>query len=63
MQWTQPAEKKLTGGTNWQAKTSTSTTWNPAPLPTLPHMVTSVALELLCVPENVLVLHETIGKE
>ncbi|XP_031410553.1 phosphatidylinositol-binding clathrin assembly protein isoform X4 [Meleagris gallopavo] len=39
MQWTQPAEKKLTGGTNWQAKTSTSTTWNPAPLPTLPHMV------------------------
>ncbi|XP_042680785.1 phosphatidylinositol-binding clathrin assembly protein-like isoform X1 [Centrocercus urophasianus] len=39
MQWTQPAEKKLTGGTNWQAKTSTSTTWNPTPLPTLPHMV------------------------
>uniref|UniRef100_A0A8C3L338 ENTH domain-containing protein n=1 Tax=Chrysolophus pictus TaxID=9089 RepID=A0A8C3L338_CHRPC len=39
MQWTQPAEKKLTGGTNWQAKTSTSTTWNPNPLPTLPHMV------------------------
>ncbi|NWS51947.1 PICAL protein, partial [Chunga burmeisteri] len=39
MQWTQPAEKKLTGGTNWQAKTSTSTTWNPTPLPTIPHMV------------------------
>ncbi|XP_068813452.1 phosphatidylinositol-binding clathrin assembly protein-like isoform X5 [Struthio camelus] len=39
MQWTQPTEKKLTGGTNWQAKTSTSTTWNPTPLPTLPHMV------------------------
>ncbi|XP_071613580.1 phosphatidylinositol-binding clathrin assembly protein-like isoform X2 [Heliangelus exortis] len=39
MQWTQPTEKKLTGGTNWQAKTSTSTTWNPAPLPTIPHMV------------------------
>ncbi|NXO19735.1 PICAL protein, partial [Cisticola juncidis] len=38
MQWSQPAEKKLTGGTNWQAKTSTSTTWNPAPLPTIPHM-------------------------
>ncbi|XP_028941418.1 phosphatidylinositol-binding clathrin assembly protein [Antrostomus carolinensis] len=38
MQWTQPTEKKLTGGTNWQAKTSTSTTWNPAPLPTIPHM-------------------------
>ncbi|NXE19300.1 PICAL protein, partial [Ardeotis kori] len=39
MQWTQPTEKKLTGGTNWQAKTSTSTTWNPTPLPTIPHMV------------------------
>ncbi|XP_062441093.1 phosphatidylinositol-binding clathrin assembly protein-like isoform X3 [Rhea pennata] len=38
MQWTQPTEKKLTGGTNWQAKTSTSTTWNPTPLPTIPHM-------------------------
>ncbi|XP_040428445.1 phosphatidylinositol-binding clathrin assembly protein isoform X7 [Cygnus olor] len=39
MQWTQPTEKKLTGGTNWQAKTSTSTTWNPTPLSTMPHMV------------------------
>ncbi|NWR27412.1 PICAL protein, partial [Tachuris rubrigastra] len=39
MQWSQPTEKKLTGGTNWQAKTSTSTTWNPTPLPTIPHMV------------------------
>ncbi|XP_010211012.1 PREDICTED: phosphatidylinositol-binding clathrin assembly protein-like isoform X4 [Tinamus guttatus] len=39
MQWTQPTEKKLTGGTNWQAKTSTSTTWNPTPLSTIPHMV------------------------
>ncbi|NXC50575.1 PICAL protein, partial [Penelope pileata] len=46
MQWTQPTEKKLTGGTNWQAKTSTSTTWNPTPLPTMPHMVTSVPLKL-----------------
>ncbi|NWW49646.1 PICAL protein, partial [Pedionomus torquatus] len=46
MQWTQPTEKKLTGGTNWQAKTSTSTTWNPTPLPTIPHMVTSVLLKL-----------------
>ncbi|KFP00714.1 Phosphatidylinositol-binding clathrin assembly protein, partial [Calypte anna] len=42
MQWTQPTEKKLTGGTNWQAKTSTSTTWNPTPLPTIPHMVIDV---------------------
>ncbi|KFQ06401.1 Phosphatidylinositol-binding clathrin assembly protein, partial [Leptosomus discolor] len=44
MQWTQPTEKKLTGGTNWQAKTSTSTTWNPSPLPAIPHMVISVLL-------------------
>ncbi|NWX35580.1 PICAL protein, partial [Notiomystis cincta] len=42
MQWSQPTEKKLTGGTNWQAKTSTSTTWNPTPLPTIPHMVTAL---------------------
>ncbi|NXY55751.1 PICAL protein, partial [Callaeas wilsoni] len=42
MQWSQPTEKKLTGGTNWQAKTSTSTTWNPTPLPPIPHMVISV---------------------
>uniref|UniRef100_A0A7N8XV76 Phosphatidylinositol-binding clathrin assembly protein n=1 Tax=Mastacembelus armatus TaxID=205130 RepID=A0A7N8XV76_9TELE len=28
--WTQPGEKKLTGGNNWQPKTASSTTWNPA---------------------------------
>ncbi|XP_068107256.1 phosphatidylinositol-binding clathrin assembly protein-like isoform X2 [Hyperolius riggenbachi] len=39
MQWNQPSEKKLTGGTNWQARTSTSTTWNPAPVPPVPQMV------------------------
>lgn len=33
MQWTQPGEKKLTGGTNWQTKTMSSTTaWSPAPM-------------------------------
>ncbi|XP_040179851.1 phosphatidylinositol-binding clathrin assembly protein-like isoform X2 [Rana temporaria] len=32
MQWNQPTEKKLTGGTNWQARTSTSTTWNTTPV-------------------------------
>ncbi|NXG19681.1 PICAL protein, partial [Grallaria varia] len=58
MQWSQPAEKKLTGGTNWQAKTSTSTTWKPAPLPTIPHMVISVLFFksfdfTLCVPPQV----------
>ncbi|XP_053230892.1 phosphatidylinositol-binding clathrin assembly protein-like isoform X2 [Podarcis muralis] len=39
MQWNQPTEKKLTGGTNWQAKTSTSTTWNTVPIPPAPQMV------------------------
>ncbi|XP_066496357.1 phosphatidylinositol-binding clathrin assembly protein-like isoform X2 [Tiliqua scincoides] len=39
MQWNQPSEKKLTGGTNWQARTSTSTTWNPVPIPPAPQMV------------------------
>ncbi|NXJ91245.1 PICAL protein, partial [Corythaixoides concolor] len=50
MQWTQPTEKKLTGGTNWQAKTSTSTTWNPTPLPTIPHMVISVPPQIGAAP-------------
>ncbi|XP_037605443.1 phosphatidylinositol binding clathrin assembly protein a isoform X14 [Sebastes umbrosus] len=30
LHWSQPGEKKLTGGTNWQPKTGPSTTWNPA---------------------------------
>ncbi|XP_061072670.1 phosphatidylinositol binding clathrin assembly protein b isoform X12 [Conger conger] len=28
--WTQPGEKKLTGGNNWQPKVAPTTTWNPA---------------------------------
>ncbi|XP_029458114.1 phosphatidylinositol-binding clathrin assembly protein isoform X4 [Rhinatrema bivittatum] len=28
--WSQPGEKKLTGGTNWQPKVAPTTTWNPA---------------------------------
>ncbi|XP_044161227.1 phosphatidylinositol-binding clathrin assembly protein-like isoform X2 [Bufo gargarizans] len=39
MQWNQPTEKRLTGGTNWQARTSTSTTWNPTPVASVPQMV------------------------
>ncbi|XP_069067845.1 phosphatidylinositol-binding clathrin assembly protein-like isoform X6 [Pleurodeles waltl] len=39
MQWSQPTEKKLTGGNNWHARTSTSTTWTPAPVPPIPQMV------------------------
>ncbi|NWU10516.1 PICAL protein, partial [Cephalopterus ornatus] len=50
MQWSQPTEKKLTGGTNWQAKTSTSTTWNPTALPTIPHMVISVPPQVGAAP-------------
>ncbi|XP_067350170.1 phosphatidylinositol binding clathrin assembly protein a isoform X16 [Channa argus] len=29
LHWSQPGEKKLTGGNNWQPKTAPSTTWNP----------------------------------
>ncbi|XP_067307291.1 phosphatidylinositol binding clathrin assembly protein b isoform X11 [Pseudorasbora parva] len=31
--WNQPGEKKLTGGMNWQPKTTPSTTWNPVSMP------------------------------
>ncbi|XP_057221655.1 phosphatidylinositol-binding clathrin assembly protein-like isoform X2 [Malurus melanocephalus] len=51
MQWSQPTVKKLTGGTNWQAKTSTSTTWNPTPLPTIPHMVPAPITYPLTTPQ------------
>ncbi|XP_030911881.1 phosphatidylinositol-binding clathrin assembly protein isoform X2 [Geospiza fortis] len=51
MQWSQPTEKKLTGGTNWQAKTSTSTTWTPTPLPTIPHMVPAPITYPLTTPQ------------
>ncbi|XP_035481040.1 phosphatidylinositol binding clathrin assembly protein a isoform X8 [Scophthalmus maximus] len=30
LHWSQPGEKRLTGGSNWQPKTAPSTTWNPA---------------------------------
>ncbi|XP_048400694.1 phosphatidylinositol-binding clathrin assembly protein isoform X2 [Stegostoma tigrinum] len=31
-QWTQSGERKLTGGTNWQPKTTTSTSWTAMPM-------------------------------
>ncbi|XP_072914202.1 phosphatidylinositol-binding clathrin assembly protein isoform X7 [Hemitrygon akajei] len=37
-QWTQSGEKRLTGGTNWQPKTATSTSWSAAPM-NVPPMV------------------------
>ncbi|KFM04841.1 Phosphatidylinositol-binding clathrin assembly protein, partial [Aptenodytes forsteri] len=61
MQWTQPTEKKLTGGTNWQAKTSTSTTWNPTPLPAIPHMVISVLLKSHFILANATIVPPQIG--
>uniref|UniRef100_A0AAQ5ZN76 Phosphatidylinositol-binding clathrin assembly protein n=1 Tax=Amphiprion ocellaris TaxID=80972 RepID=A0AAQ5ZN76_AMPOC len=50
LHWSQPGEKKLTGGTNWQPKTAPSTTWNPA---------TMVGLAPVCFypPTNLLSLH------
>ncbi|XP_032878392.1 phosphatidylinositol-binding clathrin assembly protein isoform X23 [Amblyraja radiata] len=32
LHWSQPGEKKLTGGNNWQPKVAPTTTWNPATL-------------------------------
>ncbi|CAB1351383.1 unnamed protein product, partial [Coregonus sp. 'balchen'] len=44
MQWSQPGEKKLTGGHNWQSKTMTTTTaWNPAPMAPAPMPVQHMA--------------------
>ncbi|XP_060688524.1 phosphatidylinositol-binding clathrin assembly protein isoform X3 [Hemiscyllium ocellatum] len=37
-QWTQSGERKLTGGTNWQPKTTTSTSWSAVPM-NVPGMV------------------------
>ncbi|XP_056612345.1 phosphatidylinositol binding clathrin assembly protein b isoform X2 [Triplophysa dalaica] len=31
--WSQPGERKLTGGMNWQPKNAPSTTWNPVSMP------------------------------
>uniref|UniRef100_A0A8C6TJ41 Phosphatidylinositol-binding clathrin assembly protein n=1 Tax=Neogobius melanostomus TaxID=47308 RepID=A0A8C6TJ41_9GOBI len=43
MQWTQPGEKKLTGGQNWQNKTMSTTQWGPAPMAPPPMPVQHVA--------------------
>ncbi|XP_062328470.1 phosphatidylinositol binding clathrin assembly protein b isoform X11 [Osmerus eperlanus] len=31
--WSQPGERRLTGGTNWQPKAAPTTTWNPVSMP------------------------------
>lgn len=31
--WSQPGERRMTGGTNWQPKAAPSTTWNPVSMP------------------------------
>ncbi|XP_043974526.1 phosphatidylinositol binding clathrin assembly protein b isoform X7 [Gambusia affinis] len=33
MHWSQPGEKRMTGGTNWQPKAAPTTTWNPVSMP------------------------------
>ncbi|XP_054452092.1 phosphatidylinositol binding clathrin assembly protein b isoform X8 [Anoplopoma fimbria] len=33
MHWSQPGEKRMTGGTGWQPKAAPSTTWNPVSMP------------------------------
>uniref|UniRef100_A0A8C4D8H0 Phosphatidylinositol-binding clathrin assembly protein n=1 Tax=Dicentrarchus labrax TaxID=13489 RepID=A0A8C4D8H0_DICLA len=43
MHWSQPGEKKLTGGQNWQNKTMTTTQWSPAPMAPQPMPVQHVA--------------------
>ncbi|XP_069375299.1 phosphatidylinositol-binding clathrin assembly protein isoform X7 [Paralichthys olivaceus] len=42
MQWSQPGEKKLTGGQNWQNKTMSTTQWSPAPVAPQPMPVQHV---------------------
>ncbi|XP_054863650.1 phosphatidylinositol-binding clathrin assembly protein isoform X7 [Amphiprion ocellaris] len=42
MQWSQPGEKKLTGGQNWQNKTMSTTQWSPAPMAPQPMPVQHV---------------------
>ncbi|XP_041797450.1 phosphatidylinositol binding clathrin assembly protein b isoform X3 [Chelmon rostratus] len=31
--WSQPGEKRMTGGTNWQPRAAPTTTWNPVSMP------------------------------
>lgn len=35
--WSQPGEKRMTGGTNWQPKAAPTTTWNPVSMVTQAH--------------------------
>uniref|UniRef100_A0AAQ5ZGP7 Phosphatidylinositol-binding clathrin assembly protein n=1 Tax=Amphiprion ocellaris TaxID=80972 RepID=A0AAQ5ZGP7_AMPOC len=48
LHWSQPGEKKLTGGTNWQPKTAPSTTWNPATMVGLAPFIISAVIGLAC---------------
>uniref|UniRef100_A0A667WVA7 Phosphatidylinositol binding clathrin assembly protein a n=1 Tax=Myripristis murdjan TaxID=586833 RepID=A0A667WVA7_9TELE len=49
LHWSQPGEKKLTGGTNWQPKTAPSTTWNPATM-VGPHVTAYHAPSVMAFP-------------
>nr|XP_057924937.1 phosphatidylinositol-binding clathrin assembly protein isoform X2 [Doryrhamphus excisus] len=50
MQWSQPGEKKLTGGQNWQNKTMSTTQWSPAPMVAQPMPVPHVAPASMAFP-------------
>ncbi|KAM3868850.1 phosphatidylinositol binding clathrin assembly protein a isoform 2-T2 [Diretmus argenteus] len=50
LHWSQPGEKKLTGGTNWQPRTAPSTTWNPATMVGLHLLYTHLAPSVMAFP-------------
>ena len=45
--WSQPGEKRMTGGTNWQPKAAPSTTWNPVSMVTRTHTHTLLTVVLV----------------
>uniref|UniRef100_A0A674PNC3 Phosphatidylinositol-binding clathrin assembly protein n=1 Tax=Takifugu rubripes TaxID=31033 RepID=A0A674PNC3_TAKRU len=52
MHWSQPGEKKLTGGQNWQNKTMSTTQWSPAPMAPQPMPLQHVAPAPMAFPIN-----------
>uniref|UniRef100_A0A8C9ZGJ3 Phosphatidylinositol-binding clathrin assembly protein n=1 Tax=Sander lucioperca TaxID=283035 RepID=A0A8C9ZGJ3_SANLU len=50
LHWSQPGERKLTGGNNWQPKTAPNTTWNPAAMVGMIFMPPFMAVGLLYSP-------------
>lgn len=52
LHWSQPGEKRLTGGTNWQPKPALSTTWNSATMVRLSHACTYLVYHLTQTPNK-----------